>query len=146
MNTNQLLDPSETVKHLSLFAALAAGETCSIYATFVAHTLIPVSYRFVDNVPSLKAIYGRYQEIYDWDGLLFTLITSFAMFVLVWCAVRVGAWRMAVRRESAIYSRGPATLPIALERPPISVFAWNPGRGSSPGSCTPGSSKNRGNA
>ncbi|HTR24365.1 MAG TPA: hypothetical protein VMI10_10300 [Terriglobales bacterium] len=84
----QLLDPFERISGLRLLAALIAGELCSIYATFVAHTIVPVSHRFVENDPGLKALYGRYQEIYNWDGLTFTLMASFAVFVLVWCTLR----------------------------------------------------------
>jgi hypothetical protein len=88
MKMLQLLDPFERTRGLRLLAALIAGELCSIYATFVAHTITPVSYRFVENDPGLKALYGRYQEIYNWDGLIFTLVASFAVFVLVWCTLR----------------------------------------------------------
>jgi hypothetical protein len=84
MKMFQLLDPFERIRGLRLLTALIAGELCSIYATFVAHLIIPVSYRFVENDPRLKALYGRYQEIYNWDGLTFTLVASFAVFILVW--------------------------------------------------------------
>lgn len=88
MRYNQLLNPSNTVKRLSLLAGYVAGESYSIYAIFVAHTMRPVTFRLVENNPDLRAIYGRYQEIFHWDGLLFTLSASFVVFALAWCAVR----------------------------------------------------------
>jgi hypothetical protein len=96
MKMLRLPDPYERIRNLRLLTALIAGELCSIYATFVAHTIIPVSFRLVENDPGLKALYGRYQEIYNWDGLTFTLVASFAVFVLVWCTLRA----IAILRDS----------------------------------------------
>jgi hypothetical protein len=88
MKWNELVNPPKRVRRLSLLAGFVAGETCSVYAIFIAHTMNPVSYRLVEHNLKLRAIYGRYEEIYDWDGLLFTLLASFAVFALAWCAVR----------------------------------------------------------
>ncbi|MGA8060348.1 MAG: hypothetical protein WB999_19030 [Candidatus Binataceae bacterium] len=77
---------------MSLLAGYVAGEVCSLYAIFIAHTMNPVSYRMVENDLELRAIYGRYQEIYSLDGLAFTLIASFAVFAIALCAVRGIAW------------------------------------------------------
>ena len=77
---------------MSILAGYVAGETCSIYAIFVAHTMSPVSYRIVGNDLKLRAIYGRYQEIYNLDGLASTLMASLVVFAIAWCAVRAIAW------------------------------------------------------
>jgi hypothetical protein len=92
MKWSQLLNPPRGVGRLSLLAGYVAGEACSLYAIFIAHTMSPVSYRMVENNLDLRAMYGRYQEIYNLDGLAFTLITSFAVFAMALCAVRGIAW------------------------------------------------------
>jgi hypothetical protein len=81
-------NPADGISRLSLLVGLVAGEICSAYLTFVAHTMNPVSYRLVENIPTLRAIYGRYQEVQNWDGLLFTLVASFAVFALSWTLVQ----------------------------------------------------------
>ena len=77
------------------------GELSSVYAIFVAHTMNPVGYRLVESDVHLKAIYGRFQEIYNWYGLVPTLVIAFAVFALAWCAVQ------GIARTIA----GPAFLP-----------------------------------
>jgi hypothetical protein len=80
---------------MSLLAGFAAGEGCSLYAIFVAHMMSPVSYRMVADNLKLRAIYGRYQELYDLDGLIFTLVASCVAFGMAWVAVRGIAWALA---------------------------------------------------
>ena len=92
MKWNQLLNPPRGVGSLSLLAGYVAGEVCSLFAIFIAHTMNPVSYRMVENDLELRAIYGRYQETYNLDGLAFTLIASFAVLAMAFCAVRGIAW------------------------------------------------------
>jgi hypothetical protein len=88
MKWSQLLNPPRGVGRLSLLAGYVAGEACSLYAIFIAHTMNPVSYRMVENNLDLRAIYGRYQEIYNLNGLAFTLLASFAVFAIALFAVR----------------------------------------------------------
>ena len=83
---------------MSLIAGYIAGETCSVYAIFIAHSMNPVGYRLVENNLKLRAIYGRYQEIYNWNGLLFTLAASLAVFAVAWCGVRAIAQAIATPR------------------------------------------------
>ncbi len=97
MKWSQLLNPPRGVGRLSLLAGYVAGEACSLYAIFIAHTMSPVSYRMVENNFELRSIYGRYQEIYNLDGLAFTLIASFAVFAMALCAVRGIAWTIGER-------------------------------------------------
>jgi hypothetical protein len=95
MDWNQLLNPPKGVGRMSLLAGFAAGEGCSLYAIFVAHTMSPVSYRMVEDNLKLRAIYGRYQELYNLDGLAFTLLASCVVFAMAWVAVRGIAWAVA---------------------------------------------------
>jgi hypothetical protein len=95
MEWNQLLNPPKGVGRISLLAGLAAGEGCSLYAIFVAHVMSPVSYRMVEHNLELRTIYGRYQELYHLDGLLFTLMASCLVFAIAWAVVRGIAWTLA---------------------------------------------------
>lgn len=76
---------------MSLVAGYVAGETCSVYAIFIAHIMNPVSFRLVESNLELRPIYGRYQEIYNWDGLVFTVVLSLAVFALASCTVQAFA-------------------------------------------------------
>jgi hypothetical protein len=113
MNWHQLLNPSKKVGRMSLLAGFIAGEACSLYAIFIAHTMDPVSFRLVENTPQLRAIYGRYQEIYNFDGLTLTLVASLVVFAMVCCAVRGITWptasdlgfnRWATRQVTAVFT------------------------------------------
>ena len=94
MKWEWLLNPPKIAGRVSLLAGYIAGEACSLYAIFVAHTMNPVSYRLVENDRDLRAIYGRYQEIYNMDGLVFTLATSYVAFAIAFCVVRGIAFTM----------------------------------------------------
>jgi hypothetical protein len=48
----------------------------------------PVSYRLVQDNLKLSAIYGRYQELCDLDGLAFTLAASCVVGAMAWLSVR----------------------------------------------------------
>lgn len=97
---------------MSLLAGYVAGEICSVYAIFIAHTMNPVSYHLVENNLRLRVLYGRYQETYDLNGLVFTLIVSFVVFAMAWGAVRAIAWTTATS-EAGFASR-----------PPMRQLAW----------------------
>jgi hypothetical protein len=94
-----LPNPTVGVPRLSLLVGLVAGEMCSVFATFVGHTMSPVSYRLVENDHSLRAIYGRYQEINNWNGLILTLALSIVVFTLAWFAVQGIARPTRIRRS-----------------------------------------------
>jgi hypothetical protein len=94
MKWKWLLNPPKFAGRVSLLAGYIAGEACSLYAIFIAHTMNPVSYRLVENDRNLRAIYGRYQEIYNMDGPAFTVAASCIAFVIVLCAVRGIAFTM----------------------------------------------------
>ena len=88
MRRNYLFTQSRVVRRTSMLAGYLAGETCSVYAIFVAHTMSPVSHQLVGSDPRLRAIYGAYRETYNMDGLVFTLAISVLVFAIAWCAVR----------------------------------------------------------
>src|SRR5258708_36562999 len=70
MKWSQLLNPPKGVGRLSLLAGYVAGEVCSLYGIFIAHTMNPVSYRMVENDLDLRAIRqvsGNLQS--GWTGI-----------------------------------------------------------------------------
>ena len=95
MKWEWLLNPPKIAGRVSLLAGYIAGEACSLYASFIAHTMNPVSYRLVENDRNMRAIYGRYQEIYNMDGLVVTLVASSVAFAIALCAVRGLAFTIA---------------------------------------------------
>jgi hypothetical protein len=95
MKWENLLNPPKGIARLSLLAGYVAGEACSLFAIFVAHTMNPISYRIVEDNPQLLAIYGRYQEVYSLDGLALTLAASLVVCAIACCAVRGIAWTIA---------------------------------------------------
>ena len=99
MNTYRLLNPPKGVRRLSLLAGFVAGETCSAYAIFVAHTMNPIGYLFVQDNPTLRTLYGRYQEVYSLHGLVFTVAASLAVSAIAWCSVRGVAWAIVEFRD-----------------------------------------------
>jgi len=81
-------NPSKHVKSLSLLAGYAAGEAYSIYAVFEANGLTPVSAYLTEQTPYLRAVSGKYREVFDLSGLFPILAASVVVFTLAWCAVR----------------------------------------------------------
>jgi hypothetical protein len=100
MEWNQLLNPTKVVGRISLLAGFAAGEGCSLYAIFVAHAMNPVSYRMVEDNLKLHAIYGRYQELYNLDGLVFTMVAPCV--ALRWRGVRCADSRGRSRNHQGV--------------------------------------------
>ncbi len=109
-------NPSRHVKDLSLLAGYLAGEAYSIYAVFETHSLMPVSAYLTEQVPHLRAVSGRYREVFDLNGLLPLLVTSLVAFALAWCVVRATALALAGSDLSSPRSGRPTR-------------AGNPGRG-----------------
>jgi hypothetical protein len=69
---------------LSLVAAYAGGEAFSIYAVFVAHSLKPVTFYLSEQNPFLRAVSGRYVEVFNPDGLILTVTLSLIVCVSIW--------------------------------------------------------------
>ena len=95
MKWKSLVNPPKGIARLSLLVGYVAGEACSLFAIFVAHTMNPISYRIVEDNPQLHAIYGRYQEVYCLDGLALTLVASLVVCAIACYAVRAIAWTLA---------------------------------------------------
>jgi len=86
--------PSKGVRRWSLLAAVAAGEACSIFATFFIHALRPPRISLVDRYtlrPLPRGQIGALQEVFYWNDLIRVLVVSLVIFVVVWCAIRMAA-------------------------------------------------------
>jgi hypothetical protein len=86
-----LWNPSRHVKGLSLLAGFAAGEAYSIYAVCATHALTPVTAYLTEQTPYLRTVSGKYQELFDLQGVLPVVLASLVVFTLAWCMVRGGA-------------------------------------------------------
>ena len=91
----QIWNPANHVKSLSLLAGYAAGEVYSIYAVFEVNGLAPVSAYMTEHTPYLRAVSGKYREVFDLGGVLPIVAVSFVVFALAWCAVRGIAFALA---------------------------------------------------
>jgi hypothetical protein len=77
------------VSRMGVFAGLVAGVTYSIYASFVANTLTPVSGHLIELNSFRRAVSGRYREVISLNGVVFTVLGSLIVFALVWWMMRV---------------------------------------------------------
>ncbi len=82
-------DLSAGSEKLSLLAGLIAGLAYSIFASFVANALTPVSGRLVETDSFRRIASGHYQEVFSLDGAIPVVVASLIVFVLVWCSMRV---------------------------------------------------------
>ena len=82
-------DLSAGAEKLSLLAGLTAGLAYSIYASFVANALTPVTGRLVETDSLRRIVSGHYLEVFDVDGAIPTVLASLIAFLLVWCSTRV---------------------------------------------------------
>ena len=82
-------DLSPGAEKMSLFAGVTAGLAYSIFASFVANALTPVSGYIVEADSFRRAVSGRYQEMLSLHGAIPTLLASLIVFVLVWWSTRV---------------------------------------------------------
>jgi len=82
-------DLSTGSEKLSLLAGLTVGLAYSIFATFDANALTPVSGRLVETDSFRRIASGHYQEVFSLDGAIPVVVASLIVFVLVWCSMRV---------------------------------------------------------
>src|ERR1700722_745212 len=82
-------DLSAGSEKLSLLAGLTAGFAYSIFATFDANALTPVSGRLVETDSFRRIASGHYQEVFSLDGAIPVVVASLIVFVLVWWSMRV---------------------------------------------------------
>lgn len=106
---------------LSLLAGLTAGLAYSIFASFVANALTPVSGRLVETDSFRRIASGHYQEVFSLDGAVPTVVASLIVFLLVWWSMRVilEHWnREDWGRVGAVdrsLSDGPMLVPVTAE-------------------------------
>jgi hypothetical protein len=79
---------SAGAERLSLFAGLTAGLAYSIFASFVANALTPVTGRLVETDSFQRLASGHYLELFSLDGAVPTILASLIVFVLVWISTR----------------------------------------------------------
>ena len=120
-------DLSAGSEKLSLLAGLTAGFAYSIFASFVANALTPVSGRLIETDSFRRIASGHYQEIFNLDGAVPTVVGSLIVFVLVWWSMRVilEHWnREDWGRIGAVdrsLSGGPMLTPVTVEAPVSAV-------------------------
>jgi hypothetical protein len=80
---------SASAEKLSLLAGVTAGFVYSIFASFVANALTPVTAYLVEADSFRHSVSGRYQEVLSLNGAISTLLVSLVVFVVVWWSTRV---------------------------------------------------------
>jgi hypothetical protein len=111
---------------LSLFAGLTAGLAYSIFASFVANALAPVTGRLLQTDSLRRIVSGHYQEVFSLDGAIPVVVASLIVFVMVWTSMRViiehwqrEDWgRIAIDRS---LSGGPMLTPVIVAPLPSMV-------------------------
>lgn len=83
------IDLSAASEKLSLIAGLTAGLAYSIFASFVANALSPVTGRLIETDSFRRLASGHYLEVFSLDGAIPTVVASLLVFVLVWLSMRV---------------------------------------------------------
>jgi hypothetical protein len=83
------IDLSAASEKLSLIAGLTAGLAYSIFASFVANALTPVTGRLIETDSFRRLASGHYLEVFSLDGAIPTVVASLLVFVLVWLSMRV---------------------------------------------------------
>jgi hypothetical protein len=82
---------SHSIKPWSVLFACAAGEGFLLYAIFVAHSLRPVTALLIGQDPTRPGASARYREIFNWDGLIPTMLGSLLVVAAVWSAMQLAA-------------------------------------------------------
>jgi hypothetical protein len=78
-----------SMKTRSLLIACAAGEAFLLYAILIAHTLTPVTAILNGQHSGGQGTSARYQEIFNWDGLIPTMLGSLLVVAAVWSAIQL---------------------------------------------------------
>jgi len=117
---------SASAGKLSLLAGVTAGFAYSIFASFVANALTPVTGYLVEADSFRRSVSGRYQEVLSLNGAISTLLVSLAVFVVVWWSTRVilehwqrEDWGRIGSMDRSL-SDGPLPIPVVIE-PPVSA-------------------------
>jgi len=111
---------------LSLLAGLLAGLAYSVFATFVANALTPVTGRLIETDSLRRMVSGHYQEFFSLNGAIPTVLASLIVFVIVWCSMRVildhwnrEDWGRIAQDRSL--SGGPMLIPVTVTPLPSAV-------------------------
>jgi hypothetical protein len=80
---------SHSIKPWSVLFACAAGEAFLLYAILIAHTLSPVTALLIGHDPSRPGASARYREVFNWDGLIPTMLGSLLVVAAVWSAMQL---------------------------------------------------------
>ena len=86
-----ITNASDFMKRWSRFSACAAGEAFLLYAILVAHSLRPVTALLIGQTSRHLNVSGRYQYIFNRDGLIPTMLGSLFVVAAVWCALQLTA-------------------------------------------------------
>jgi len=84
-----------SIKTWNLLCACAAGEAFLLYAILVAHTLRPVTEHLIGHYSNHPGAAARYQELFNWNGLIPTIMGSLFVVAAVWAALRITARSLA---------------------------------------------------
>jgi hypothetical protein len=120
------VDLSAKDEKLSLLAGLLAGLAYSVFATFVANALTPVTGRLIETDSLRRMVSGHYQEFFSLNGAIPTVLASLIVFVIVWCSMRVildhwnrEDWGRIAQDRSL--SGGPMLIPVTVTPLPSAV-------------------------
>ena len=90
-----ITDGPYSMNTLSLLCACAAGEAVLLYAILIAHTLRPVTEHLIGHYSNHPGAAARYQELFNWNGLIPTILGSLFVVATVWAALRITARSLA---------------------------------------------------
>ncbi len=82
---------SRSMNAWSLGIACAAGEAFLLYSILIAHTLRPVTALLIGQDSGRQSTAHRYQETFNWDGLIPTMLGSLLIIAAVWSALHLTA-------------------------------------------------------
>jgi hypothetical protein len=80
---------SNSISSWSLLCACGAGEAFLLYAILIAHTLTPVTAILIGPNSGRPGAATRYQEIFNWNGLIPTMLGSLFLAAAVWTALQL---------------------------------------------------------
>jgi len=102
---------SDSIKPWSVFFACAAGEAFLLYAILIAHTLSPVTALVIGHDSGRPGASARYREVFNWDGLIPTMLGSLLVVAAVWSAMQLTA--RAVPKASLDHLQIALTNPVS---------------------------------
>jgi len=101
----------------SLFSACAAGEAFLLYAILIAHTLTPVTALLIGQDSARQGAAARYQEIFNWNGLIPIMMGSLFLAAAVWSAFQLTARALPKASVKRLRTALPDTTPRRGDKP-----------------------------